>query len=462
MSKEVGEVKHTKLNMASYGFGNFMNEFVQMAFGTFAFYFYEIEIGLNVWLIGLGFLFYAVYNGINDPIVGFLTNKPFKFTKKWGRRFPWILIGGVPFILSYILIFSPPALNPVSDAWLLFLWLIFTTFLFDTFASVFWVNFSSLFPDKFRSVKERRTATGLQIPVGLVGVALGAIIPPLFIDKGIASTYFVQAGAVIIVGLIALGLSIPGIRDDQDAVDKYLETHTAREKGPPFFKSLVNALKQRSFLAFIISYTMYRTLVNSMTASVPYVWDNLLGLDENASIPIFAGFLIGALVSTPIWVKLAHKTNNNKKVMVICGILMGIFTIPLIFLEEFLAIIIAMVVWGLSIGGYWAMIAPVLADVVDESIVRLKERQEGVYAGFQQFFGRLGIFFQAISFTLAHAFTGFAADPYSASAKFGVHIHLAIVPMICILIGTFVFWKWYDLTPEKVGENQKKIIELNL
>ena len=38
----------------------------------------------------------------------------------------------------------------------------------------------------------------------------------------------------------------------------------------------------------------------------------------------------------------------------------------------------------LSIGGYYAMIAPVLADVVDESIVKLKKCQEGVYAGFQQ------------------------------------------------------------------------------
>jgi len=462
LSKETSEVMHSKKNMASYGFGNFMNEFLAMAFGTYAFYFYEIELHLNVWLVGLGFFIFAVYNAINDPLVGYLTNRPFKFTKKWGRRFPWILMGAVPFIISYILIFTPPAVNPVTDAWILFLWLVFSTCLFDTFASIFWVNFSALFPDKFRSVEERRTATGLQIPVGLVGVALGAILPPLFVDFGVPSTYILQAGVVIIVGFIAIGLAIPGVRDDQGAVDRYLETYDSIEKGPPFFKSLGTALKQKSFIAFIVSYTLYRTLVQSMTASVPYVVDNLLGLDEKAAIPIFAGFLIGALISTPFWVMAAHKTNNNKKIMVYCGLLMGIFTIPLIFLEEFLLVVIALLIWGLSIGGYWAMIAPVLADVVDESIVKLKRRREGVYAGFQQFFGRLAIFFQALSFTLAHVFTDFATDPYSAAAKFGIHVHLAIVPMICILIGTFVFWKWYDLTPDKVAENQKIIKELNL
>jgi GPH family glycoside/pentoside/hexuronide:cation symporter len=458
LSKEIGEVRHSKANMASYGFGNFMNEFIGMAFGTYAFYFYERELGLNVVLVGIGFFFYAFYNAVNDPIVGYLTNRPFKFTKKWGRRFPWILIGGVPFILSYILIFTPPSLNE----WFLFAWLIISMCIFDTFASIFWVNFSSLFPDKFRSVKERRTASGLGIPVGLVGVALGAILPPIFVDFGVPSTYILQAFIVIVVALIALAVAVPGVTDDQDSVDRYLETNKTREKGPPFFKSLGSALKQRSFLAFIISYTLYRTLVQSMTASVPYVVDNLIGMDEKASIPIFAGFLIGALVSTPFWVMAAHKTNNNKKIMVICGLLMGVLAIPFIFIEVFEGIIIALLIWGFSIGGYWAMIAPVLGDVVDESVVKLKRRQEGVYAGFQQFFGRLAIFLQALSFTLAHVFTGFDADPYSASAKFGVHIHLAIVPMICIFVGTLVFWKWYDLTPERVAENQKKIIELNL
>ena len=108
------------------------------------------------------------------------------------------------------------------------------------------------------------------------------------------------------------------------------------------------------------------------------------------------------------------------------------------------------------------MIAPILADVIDESVVTHKRRQEGIFAGFQQFFGRLAIFFQATSFAITHVITDLAGDPYSASAKFGVHIHLAVVPMICILFGTFVFWRWYSLTPDRVAENQQKIIELNL
>jgi len=156
MSKsEPLEIRHSKGNMASYGFAKFLNEFIDMAFASFGFYYYESEIGLNVWFVGLGYIIFAIYNAINDPLVGYTTNRPFKFTKKWGRRFPWILFGGFLWILSYYLIFSPPAVSTqtISGSLIIFAWLVFATCLFDTFASIFFVNFASLFPDKFRLVE---------------------------------------------------------------------------------------------------------------------------------------------------------------------------------------------------------------------------------------------------------------------------------------------------------------------
>jgi len=41
MSIEIDEVKHSKKNMVSYGFGKYIVEFLNMAFGTFAYFFYE-------------------------------------------------------------------------------------------------------------------------------------------------------------------------------------------------------------------------------------------------------------------------------------------------------------------------------------------------------------------------------------------------------------------------------------
>ena len=470
MEKDVLDIKHSKLGMASYGFNSFSREMLRIAFTTFGFFFYESELGLNVWLIFLAYFIFAIYNMFNDPLVGYLTNKPFKFTKKWGRRFPWILLGGLPWGFTYMLIFTPPTYDAVGGAWILFAWLLFTTCLFDTFHSILFVNFQALFVDKYRSVQERRTASGIYIMIGVIGVALGSILPPLLFQttEGTVTNYpsFAFQGLIVaIISFVGFVLAIPGSREDQVTIDLYLASETGEREKTPFFKSLLTALKQTPFVAFMIFYLLYQTLVEMMQASVLYTVKYSLKMDDSATTLIFAAFLIGVLVSTPFWIYYSKKVKNNKKVMLISGLLLVAFTIPITFYRDYWLIVFEMLLWGLAMGGFWIMIFPVSADVIDNAVVATKKREEGVYTGFQQFFGRMGIIIQAFTFALIHELTGFdealgTAQP--ESAIWGIHFHQALIPAILVIIGALVFWKWYKLTPEKVRENQEKIKEMGL
>ncbi len=458
------DIKHSMGNMASYGFGSMSREFLGMAFNTFVFFFYESQIGLNVWLIGIGLTIFSIYNAINDPLVGYLTNRPFKFTKKWGRRFPWILIGGIPMGACYFLLFSPPQVDPQADAWILFLWLIMATVLYDTFQTIFFVNFQALFPDKFRSVEERRSATGIQISLGIVGVALGSIIPPLLIDFGNLSSYMLQGAVCMIISTVTMLIAIPGIREDPQTIERYLTSQKKAEKRKSFAKQTMQSFKQRSFVAYIFLYLMYQTLVPSMTGSLPYVVHYILGMPASATTIIMAAMLIGTLCSIPLWIRLAKKTNDNRKVTIISAFLMGIFTAPLIFINTYIPLIITMLIWGVSLGGFWSMIFPVMGDLIDEHVSIYGTREEGTLTGIQQFFGRLGLIIQSFSFALAHTLTGFveSSETQTPLAIWGIHVHLAVVPMICILLGAFVFWKFCELKPNKIEEHQARIHQLKL
>lgn len=376
------------------------------------------------------------------------------------------IIGGIPWVLSFILIFSPPNVDPLGEGWIICLWAIFSTCLYDFFGSIFFVNFASLFPDKFRSVKERRLATGIQTPIGIIGVALGAVLPPLIItDYAQAGLYVLNAGIIIIIGLIVLGISIPGYNEDPILINRYLETHKQHERFS-FFKSLKSALALKSFVVFISTYTLYRCLVISVQASVPYYVEFVLAKGPFIQTILSGGFLIGALVSSPLWALLAHKTNNNKKTMLLGSILLTIFTVPLFFITNWVIAFIALILWGSGLGGFWTLIAPVLSDVIDDSVVRTQKREEGVYNGFQQFFGRLGLFFQIIVFSIVHILTRFVEGgdliDQPPEAIIGIQIHFALIPAILMLIGTLIFWKWYKLTPDVVTANQEKVKELGL
>lgn len=458
------EITHSKANMFSYGCGSLSREFLLIAFNTLVFFYYEVEIGLNVWYVGMGLIIFVLYNAINDPLVGYLTNRPFKFTKRLGRRFPWILLGGIPLGFSYFLVFSPPNVDPKTDPLILFGWLVFVTCFFDTTHTIFYVNFQALFPDKFRSVKERRTATGIEMFLGVLGVSLGSIIPPILITFGDLQSYLIQGVVVSLFGLITMLMAIPGTREDKKMVDNYLASYDKDIKRESLGSELRLAFKQKSFVAFIVLYTMYWALVNSMTASMPYVLRYIVKEQLSSAAISFGTLFLGTVISIPFWVKLAQKINDNRKIMTIAGFLMGFFIFPLMFLDNFDLMLINMFLWGFALGGFWVMIFPIFSEISDEVVVKHHERKEGTLTGIQQFFGRLGMLIQVLSFFIVHSLTGFVegADTQSATAILGIKIHFAIVPMICIFFGSVVFWMLYDLTPDKIAENQLKIKEMKL
>jgi Na+/melibiose symporter-like transporter len=61
------------------------------------------------------------------------------------------------------------------------------------------------------------------------------------------------------------------------------------------------------------------------------------------------------------------------------------------------------------------------------------------------------IIIQVLIFAIVHTLTGFVegADSQSAQAQFGIQLHFGLIPAIFILIGTLIFWKFYDLKPVK-------------
>jgi GPH family glycoside/pentoside/hexuronide:cation symporter len=479
------EPRHSKLNMASYGSGSLAREFINMAFATTVFFYYEVALGVDVWIITIAMFIFAFYNMINDPMLGYLINRPFKFTQRLGRRFPWLLIGGIPLCFSYLIIFTPPVTDPlmvygnISGEWILFLWLLLTICVFDTFHSLYFVNFMSLFPEKYRSDRERRTASGIYIPIGVIGVALGAMIPPLvfiypeeLIPKStILPSFIVQGIVVALICLLGMLLAIPGFREDKDLVQTYLNTYEQNPERESFFRSLWTALKQKSFVVYMVIYTMYQsqvtTMQNSVNYAVSYVVDKPGGLTTNTMATlIFAAFLVGVVIATPFWVRYSHRANNNKKVMLISSIGLGITTLPLLFITNYWGVVITMLIWGLFLGGFWFMIFPVMSDVIDESVAITGRREEAVYAGFSQFFARIGIIAQTLTFAIVHTLTGFkeGVDPIlqPPSAAVGIQIHLGLIPAIFIFIGAFVFWRWYKLTPDKIAENRLKIGEFSI
>ncbi len=473
VEKEVYE--NSKGIMASYNMHQFFGQWITGPFGMYVFIFYETQIGLNVALIALAFILYSIWNAINDPLVGFImTRIHMPWDERWGKRFPWVIIAGIPWAFTYLLVFLVPfSLDPVRDQWTIFAWLLVSLCIYDTLLTIWNVNVVSMFPDKFRSLPERRTAAGIGTIVGMAGIVISSTVPPLFIRFGVPETFRTQAWIMGAVALIILVFMIPGIREDEKTRIRYQARllKMREEELESFFKSAKKVISNRRFMVKMQFFFGYQAAVGLLGSSALYMIIFVIDV-EAWYLGILMGFmLLGAFISMPFWVKLSHRLNDNKKTSIYAGFVMFFAFLPMLFVTEFLFFLFVMLFFGVGLGGQWFVDPPTMADVLDDASIRTGRKEEELYYGYQAFFIRLSGVAGAIIFAIVHTLTGFvegsrtreelmARSPSFELALLGIRIHTALIPAILVLICTLIFWKFYDLTPDKVAANRVKLQEL--
>jgi len=99
--------RHSFWTYVTFGTYNITWTIPTATMSLFMFFFYHTKIGLDPFLILVVTIINTLWAGLNDPLIGWLTDRNLKWTRKWGRRFPWIAIGIIPQSLSLIMIFAP-------------------------------------------------------------------------------------------------------------------------------------------------------------------------------------------------------------------------------------------------------------------------------------------------------------------------------------------------------------------
>ncbi|MFX1590684.1 MAG: MFS transporter, partial [Promethearchaeota archaeon] len=336
MAENKRKYENSRLIMASYGSHQFFSQWITGSFGIFVFYFYEVEIGLNVTIAALAFIIYSVWNAVNDPLIGYMLERVhMPWQRKWGvKRFPWIVLGAIPWMFTYLLIFLVPFnWDPVGDRWSIFLWYLLTLCLYDTLFTLWNVNAVALYPDKFRDLNERRTATGIGTLIGMIGIVCAMTIPPLLVSQGVPQTYRNMAWFSIAIGFLLFFFMIPGVFENKKMRERYkLARDTFKtEQREPFFKTTKRVLTNRRFIVKMIFFWGYQAAAALLQVSAAYVVTFILDEVNFILTIILAFMLLGAVISLPIWTFISKRMNNNKKFSLVAGFMMYAAFIPLYF-----------------------------------------------------------------------------------------------------------------------------------
>ena len=444
--------------MVAYGIGYVVVNYL-LTLGIL-FYYYEVEVGLPVAYLILAFIIFAIWNMINDPLLGYLTDRPMKWTKKYGLRAPWIVISAFPILIFYVLIFTPPF---GADHMIIFFWFIIITCLFDTFFSIYNDHVYGGYTNQFPSEYERRRSFAIAtLLMGFLITGVG-LIGFFIIEWGRPETFILTA---IIVAIVLAGFNIilfTGIKESEEMKEMFLRGFEKAEK-KGFVGTMKTALKTKNFAVSLAGYTISTTAMQLWAASGAYMMKDVLRQPYAAGIlPTLAG-LAAFLIVIPFWSNYARK-HGFKKTYWICFVLHGLAFIPFLFVMDLITYTIFVFIMYLIYSGEVIMLMPVASDTYDEVSSRMEKRVDATLVGVRTFFFRIAFLVQGIVLGMIHIVTAYNPDPEAIQtplAIWGIRIHAALIPAILYLVMGLIFKKYYTLEGAEKEALVKKLKDLGI
>src|SRR5512147_1482547 len=174
-----------------YGSGDFGISSIGMMRSIFYAIYLTDVVGLEPRLASFGALVGILWDAINDPLIGILSDR---LHTRWGRRRPFLLWFAIPFGLSFITLWSAP--NWGSQTALL-LYVTLSFMLADTLQTLVNVPFLSLTPELTPDYDERTTLTSFRSFFQLAGALLVVIAAPALVDVVLASGGTQQQGFML-------------------------------------------------------------------------------------------------------------------------------------------------------------------------------------------------------------------------------------------------------------------------
>lgn len=394
--------------------------------------FYQDYLGLGVGWIALASLIYGIWNALNDPIFGFISDST---TSKRGRRIPYMRWTAPFLALSFIAVWFAP--RGAAQVWT-FVWMLVSMILYDGCYTIIGLVYSALLPEVTEDEGERNH---LQISYSLfamVGMALGFVIPDLFRPKaggpvsfGPLQTAMIVVGAVGALLIVVTTLKVRE-RPEFTRVDKPLSL--GQQVKATFTSSSFLVLVASNFMSILVS----SLVIGSLFYLADYV-------AKTSAMILLACLFVPLIVGVPTTNLIRSKIGllkTQQLLMAIAGVgLVSIAIVPPALIPACLALA------GFGLSGPQTLTNILFAQVADEDELRCGVRREGAFFGVNALVTKPA---QSIAIALAPAILaathfvtrgangGAMVADQPAAAVFGIKVFSGLVPGAAMLAGAAI------------------------
>ena len=424
-------------------------------------------VGIEPRLASLGALLGIVWDAVNDPIIGMLSDR---MKSKLGRRRPFLLWFAFPFGLSFVMLWSAP--NWESQVGLL-IYITLAFMLSDTLTTLVAVPYYSLTPELTQNYDERTSLSSFRTVFQLASAMVVVIAAPMIVDAIIAGggsqqQGFMTAGAIF--GAIgALPLFIIGL-----FIRERFASEAAEQESLSFRETLKLAWQNVPFRYAVGIYMFNWSAVDMVSITFPFFllyWVaqgdllakiTLFGVDLALESAFFGMLMFVCILFVPFWLWISRRF--NKVGAYIAGMAAWIIVQAMIFTIQpgetnYLLLIAALA--GIGVSAAYVLPDSILPDVIEWDELRTRRRQEGIYYGIRTLIRKLtgaGVIFVTLQIL---GWSGYQAPPEGVtvyqqpeSALFMIRVMDSFIGA-GILTGTIIIAWFYPLTRERYQRVQR-------
>lgn len=436
----------------AYSMGTIPFGFAYMALAQLAYPVFNITLGISATLIGLVMGVGRLWDAITDPFVGMISDNT---RSRWGRRRPYILLGGLLLSITFPLIWAVPTDWSHNQ---IFAWLLVSILLFYTASTVFCVPWLSLSYEISPDPIER---TRVQTYRAYVNIMVALSMP--WVYRFAQSDFFADTmtGVRIIawgMGACMLIFSIPVFVGCQERFWK----QASHQKKIALMPALKATLSNKPFMFFVLGVVTALLCTHILVGS--------LALYIN-SYYIFAGDTKAGAEFVAFAAMVAAATKFV--ILPFCSRLCRIYgKLALMRWSQWVSLVGSISTWFLytpsnpyfqyiaiamlapSAAALWLLVDPTKADCADYDEWNTGLRREGMYAAVANWIEKLCI-------SLILVFSGMILDLSGFDSTLGADQpeHTMTVLRLCYMIipaignvMALVTLYWFPLTDKRMGE----------
>jgi GPH family glycoside/pentoside/hexuronide:cation symporter len=448
-----------------YGSGDWGISSIGMMRSIFYAIYLTDVVGLEPRLASFGALAGIVWDAINDPIIGILSDR---LRTRWGRRRPFLLWFAIPFGLSFVILWSAP--NWDNQAALM-AYVTLAFMLADTLQTLISVPFLSLTPELTPDYDERTTLTSFRSFFQLVGALSVVIAAPAIVDMVLSSGGTQQQGFMLVgaifgsIGVIPLLLIGIFIR----------ETSTPeQQQSLPFRETLSAAWENIPFRFAVGIHMLNWSAVDMVAVTFPYFllyWVaqgdllatiNIFGFELAYESAFFGVLMSVCILFIPFWLWMAKR--YDKRTAYRLGMTVWVAAALTIFTIQpgqtnYLLVVAAFA--GIGVSAAYTLPDSIFADVIEWDELRTGRRQEGIFYGIRTLIRKMTGALVIFITLQALGWSGYVSPPegaiqFTQSDSALRMIRLLVSPFgATIVSGTIVFAWLFPLSREQYTKIQK-------